>query len=76
MTTDADVLEELSRIVDIITPILIDIKQNTSKDNIQTNSENRIQLKQIALKLKLLKEDIITLMHPNKTKQTTLRDIL
>tara|TARA_R110000787_G_scaffold249084_2_gene354666 strand:- start:468 stop:692 length:225 start_codon:yes stop_codon:yes gene_type:complete len=72
MTTDADVLEELSRIVDIITPILIDIKQNTSKDNIQTNSENRIQLKQIALKLKLLKEDIITLMHPNKTKQTKL----
>ena len=74
MTTDADVLEELSRIVDIITPILIDIKQNTSKDNIQTNSENRIQLKQIALKLKLLKEDIITLMHPNKTKQTKLFD--
>ena len=74
MTSDTDVLDELSRIIDIITPILIDIKQNTSKDNIQTNSANRTQLKQIALKLKLLKEDIITLMHPNKTKQTKLFD--
>jgi len=72
MTSNTDVLDELSRIVEIITPILIDIKQNTSKDNIQTNSDNKIQLKQIALKLKLLKEDIITLMHPNKTKQTKL----
>ena len=74
MTSNTDVLDELSRIVEIITPILIDIKQNTSKDNIQTNSDNKIQLKQIALKLKLLKEDIITLMHPNKTKQTKLFD--
>ena len=52
--------------------ILIDIKDNTSKANIQTNEANKKQLKQIALKLKLLKEDIITLMHPNKTKQTKL----
>jgi len=72
MTSDNDVLNELSRIVDIITPILIDIRDNTSKDNIQTNEANKKQLKQIALKLKLLKEDIITLMHPNKTKQTKL----
>ena len=72
MTDDNEVLTELSRIVDIITPILIDIKDNTSKDNIQTNTANKKQLKQIALKLKLLKEDIITLMHPNKTKQTKL----
>ena len=69
MTDDNEVLTELSRIVDIITPILIDIRQSTSKRNIQTNKANKEQLKQIALKLKLLKEDIITLMHPNKTKQ-------
>jgi len=72
MSDNNEVLNELSRIVDIITPILIDIRDNTSKDNIQTNSANKKQLKQIALKLKLLKEDIITLMHPNKTKQTKL----
>jgi len=72
MTDDNEVLTELSRIVDIITPILIDIRQSTSKRNIQTNDANKKQLKQIALKLKLLKEDIITLMHPNKTKQTKL----
>ena len=72
MTDDNEVLTELSRIIDIITPILIDIRQSTSKRNIQTNSANKKQLKQIALKLKLLKEDIITLMHPNKTKQTKL----
>jgi hypothetical protein len=72
MTDDNEVLTELSRIVDIITPILIDIRQSTSKRNIQTNDANKKQLRQIALKLKLLKEDIITLMHPNKTKQTKL----
>jgi len=72
MSDNNEVLNELSRIVDIITPILIDIRDNTSKDNIQTNEANKKQLKQIALKLKLLKEDIITLMHPNKTKQTKL----
>jgi len=72
MTDDNEVLTELSRIIDIITPILIDIRQSTSKRNIQTNDANKKQLQQIALKLKLLKEDIITLMHPNKTKQTKL----
>jgi len=72
MTNDNEVLNELNRIIELITPILIDIKQSTSKRNIQTNSVNKKQLQQIALKLKLLKEDIITLMHPNKTKQTKL----
>ena len=72
MTDDNEVLTELSRIIDIITPILVDIRQSTSKRKIQTNDANKKQLKQIALKLKLLKEDIITLMHPNKTKQTKL----
>ena len=72
MTDDNEVLTELSRIIDIITPILVDIRQSTSKHNIQTSYANKKQLKQIALKLKLLKEDIITLMHPNKTKQTKL----
>tara|TARA_R110000824_G_scaffold116061_1_gene267371 strand:+ start:662 stop:886 length:225 start_codon:yes stop_codon:yes gene_type:complete len=74
MTSDNDVLNDLSRIVEIITPILIDIRQSTSKRDIQTTAENKKTLQQIALKLKLLKEDIITLMHPNKTKQTTLYD--
>ena len=74
MTSDNDVLNDLSRIVEIITPILIDIRQSTSKRDIQTTAENKKTLQQIALKLKLLKEDIITLMHPNKTKQTTLFD--
>ncbi len=72
MTVNKEVLNELNRIVEFITPILIDIKSSTSKDNIQTNSDNVAQLKQIALKLKLLKEDIITLMHPKKTIQTKL----
>lgn len=72
MTDDNEVLNELNRIIELITPILIDIRQSTSKRNIQTNSTNKKQLQQIALKLKLLKEDIITLMHPNKTKQTKL----
>ena len=72
MTDDNEVLNELNRIIEIITPILVDIRQSTSKRNIQTNSVNKKQLQQIALKLKLLKEDIITLMHPNKTKQTKL----
>tara|TARA_R110001632_G_scaffold11943_3_gene42155 strand:- start:887 stop:1111 length:225 start_codon:yes stop_codon:yes gene_type:complete len=74
MTRDNEVLNDLSRIVEIITPILIDIRQSTSKRDIQTTAENKKTLQQIALKLKLLKEDIITLMHPNKTKQTTLFD--
>jgi len=72
MTVNKEVLNELNRIVEFITPILIDIKSSTSKDNIQTNSDNVAQLKQIALKLKLLKEDIITLMHTKKTIQTKL----
>ena len=72
MADDNEVLNELNRIIEIITPILVDIRQSTSKRNIQTNSVNKKQLQQIALKLKLLKEDIITLMHPNKTKQTKL----
>ena len=74
MTRDNEVLNDLSRIVEIITPILIDIRQSTSKRDIQTTAENKKILQQIALKLKLLKEDIITLMHPNKTKQTKLFD--
>ena len=72
MTNYNEVLNELNRIIEIITPILVDIRQSTSKRNIQTNSVNKKQLQQIALKLKLLKEGIITLMHPNKTKQTKL----
>ena len=74
MTRDNEVLNDLSRIVEIITPILIDIRQSTSKRDIQTTAENKQALQQIALKLKLLKEDIVTLMHHNKTKQTKLFD--
>ena len=72
MSSEDSVLEQLSSIVESINPILEDIRANSSKRNIQTNSVNKKQLQQIALKLKLLKEDIITLMHPNKTKQTKL----
>ena len=53
MTNDNEVLNELNRIIELITPILIDIRQSTSKRNIQTNSVNKKQLQQIALKLKL-----------------------
>tara|TARA_R100001369_G_scaffold90615_1_gene129900 strand:+ start:469 stop:693 length:225 start_codon:yes stop_codon:yes gene_type:complete len=72
MNSDDSVLEELSAIIESINPILEDIRNNSTKRNQQTTSSNKKSLKEIAYKLRLLKEDIITLMHPTKTKQTKL----
>ena len=72
MADDNEVLEQLSAIIESINPILEDIRANSTKDNIQTSKANRLILKEIAYKLRLLKNDVITIMHPNKTKQTRL----
>jgi len=72
MADDNEVLEQLSAIIESINPILEDIRANSTKDNIQTSKANRVILKEIAYKLRLLKNDVITIMHPNKTKQTRL----
>ncbi len=72
MSDDNEVLEQLSSIIDTINPILEDIRANSSKRNIQTTNENKVILREIAFKLRELKNDIITLMHPVKTRQTKL----
>jgi hypothetical protein len=72
MADDNEVLEQLSAIIESINPILEDIRANSTKDNIQTSKANRLILKEIAYKLRLLKNDVITIMHPNKTRQTKL----
>jgi len=72
MADDNEVLEQLSAIIESINPILEDIRANSTKDNIQTSKANRVILKEIAYKLRLLKNDVITIMHPNKTRQTKL----
>ena len=72
MADDNEVLEQLSAIIESINPILEDIRANSTKDNIQTSKANRAILKEIAYKLRLLKNDVITIMHPNKTRQTKL----
>jgi ABC-type uncharacterized transport system substrate-binding protein len=72
MSSEDSVLEQLSSIVESINPILEDIRANSSKRNIQTTEENKVILREIAYKLRLLKNDVITIMHPNKTTQTKL----
>ncbi len=72
MADDNEVLKQLSSIIESINPILEDIRANSSKRNIQTTNENKVILREIAFKLRELKNDIITLMHPVKTKQTKL----
>ena len=72
MADDNEVLEQLSSIIESINPILEDIRANSSKRNIQTTNENKVILREIAFKLRELKNDIITLMHPVKTRQTKL----
>ena len=72
MSDDNEVLEQLSSIIESINPILEDIRANSSKRNIQTTNENKVILREIAFKLRELKNDIITLMHPVKTRQTKL----
>ena len=70
--TDNEVIKVLQAIVESINPILEDIRANSSKRNIQTTEENKVILREIAFKLRNLKNDVITIMHPNKTTQTKL----
>ncbi len=73
MSDDNDAIKHLNNIVNIITPILSDIKTNTeSKTNIQVTPDNKVKLKEIAKMLKTLKAKIIALYHPKPTKQTSL----
>ena len=73
MADDNDAIKHLNDIVNIITPILSDIKTNTqSSKNIQVTPDNKVKLKEIANKLKALKAQIIALYHPKPTKQTSL----
>tara|TARA_R110000803_G_scaffold86474_1_gene152873 strand:+ start:38031 stop:38255 length:225 start_codon:yes stop_codon:yes gene_type:complete len=72
MNGEDSVLVELSAIIESINPILEDIRANSTRANIQTTDANKKILREIAYKLRLLKEDVITLMHPIKTKQTKL----
>ena len=69
---DNEVIKALQAIVESINPILEDIRANSSKRNIQTTEENKVILREIAFKLRNLKNDVITIMHPNKTRQTKL----
>ena len=69
---DNEVIKALQSIVESINPILEDIRANSTKDNRQTSDANKVILKEIAYKLRLLKNDVITIMHPNKTTQTKL----
>ena len=72
MADDNDAIKHLNDIVNIITPILSDIKTNTTNKNIQVTPDNKVKLKEIANKLKALKAQIIALYHPKPTKQTSL----
>jgi len=69
---DNDVVIALKTIVKTINPILDDIRTNSTKSNIQTTEENKVILREIAFKLRNLKNDVITIMNPNKTTQTKL----
>ena len=62
----------LSGIISIIAELSKDIKSNTSKKNIQTSQDNKVKLKEVAKKLKLIKTKLIDLYQPKKTIQTTL----
>ena len=73
MADDNDAIKHLNNIVNIITPILSDIKTNTqSSKNIQVTPENKVKLKEIAKMLRALKQKIIALYHSKPTKQTSL----
>jgi hypothetical protein len=70
---DNDAIKHLNSIVNIITPILSDIKTNIeSKKNIQVTPENKVKLKEIAKILRTLKQKITALFHSKPTKQTSL----
>tara|TARA_B100000902_G_C26545086_1_gene544388 strand:- start:61 stop:288 length:228 start_codon:yes stop_codon:yes gene_type:complete len=62
----------LSSIFSIIAELSKDIKSSTGKNNIQTTQDNKVKLKEVAKKLKLIKTKLIDLYQPKKTIQTTL----
>src|SRR5210317_1260451 len=62
-----EVLPQITAINESINDILADIKSNTSKKNTQTLPENKVKLKQIARKLRELKESLIPFYHKKKT---------
>ena len=67
-----EVLPEIQAINESIQDILADIKTNTSNKNQQTIQENKTKLRQIARKLKELKESLIPFYHKKKTIQADL----
>ncbi len=67
MATLDDVIKEIQRIDESIQPILADIRRNTDKKNQQVKEENRVKLKQIARKLKKLKDSLIPFYHIKPT---------
>lgn len=71
-STTNEVIVALKAIVDSINPILEDIRSNSTKYKSTLTEENKVILKEIALKLRNLKNNVITVMHPNKTTQTKL----
>tara|TARA_R100001377_G_scaffold80474_1_gene59405 strand:- start:199 stop:426 length:228 start_codon:yes stop_codon:yes gene_type:complete len=74
MVVEDSVLNQLNNIVDIITPILSDIKTNVSNTGNIPTDENKVILKEIAKKLRALKKDIISLYNKDSTIQTTLNN--
>lgn len=74
MTTLDDVKPEIKRISESIQSILADIKLNTGKANIQTTDENKAKLKEIAIKLRKLRKDMLSYYHPKKTTQLSFED--
>jgi len=68
-----DVVRALKDIVKSINPILEDIRANSTKRNLQTTDANKVILKEIAYKLRKIKNDMITLYHPIETIQSRLK---
>ena len=73
MAVEDSVITQLKSIVDIITPILSDIKTNTSNTGNIPTDENKVILREIAKKLRILKKDITSLYNKDNTIQTTLQ---
>jgi len=71
--TSKDVVIALKAIVRSINPILEDIRANSTKRNLQTTDANKVILKEIAYKLRKIKNDMITLYHPIETIQSRLK---
>ena len=71
MASADDIQSMIQGINQQITEIVLDIKSNTSKKNIQTTEDNKVKLKEIAKKLKEIKSKLADVYSPN-TRQTTL----